>query len=100
MEVVRYRNRCPHDLEHPSPSRSLFHTTTAIVSNTLGESKSVQTGEEEHVMGIDESQTYDIESDPQGISGTQMTDLSVRSSKRIPPPLEYVFTPRDIAIHN
>ena len=83
MGVVQDRNRRRHDLEHPSSSRSLRRTTAGIVSNTsLGKSEetvgaSVQTGEEEYVIAMDESQTQDIESDLQDISGTPMMDLSV-----------------------
>ena len=90
-EVMLYRNRRPHDLEHPISSRPLGHPTTGIVSNTSLKKceetvgASVQTGEEECMVGVDEPQTYDISSDLQDISGTPMMDPSVRPPKRIPP---------------
>ena len=46
---------------------------------------SVQTGEDEYMVGVDESQTYDIEGNLQDVSGTPMMDLSFRPPKRIPP---------------
>ena len=100
MEVVQDRNRRPHDLEHPISSRSLGHTTTAIVSNTsVGEGWKhlFRPVRKEYVVGMDEFQTYDIESDLQDISGTPMMDLSVRPPKRIPPHLSSIFSHREIS---
>ena len=89
-ETTQDRNQRTHDPEQPNPSR-LSGSTTSVAAGSaprkdrvaVGAPVQVDRGEEADAM--DESQTYDVERELFGITGTPMMDLSVRPPRRIPP---------------